>query len=40
MNYKCLLDMSCMIRLSLTTLVGANYKSAQVKVLHIVIQDL
>jgi len=40
MNPKCLLDMSCMISLSFATVVAANYISAEIKVLHIVIQDL
>jgi len=40
MNRKWLLDMSYMIRLSLAKVVAANYISEEVKVLHIIIQDL
>jgi hypothetical protein len=39
MNRKCFLDMSYMLRLSILTIVAANYISANVKVLHIIIQD-
>jgi hypothetical protein len=39
-NCKRLLDMSYMVRLSLAAIVAANYISADVKVLHIIIQDL
>jgi len=40
MNRKWLLDMGYLFRLSLATIVAANYISEEVKVLHIVIQDL
>jgi hypothetical protein len=40
MNRKWLLDLSYMIRSSLATVVATNCISADVKVLHIVIQDL
>ena len=39
MNGKCFLDMRYMLRLSILTIVAANYISANVKVLHIIIQD-
>jgi hypothetical protein len=40
MNRKWLLHMSYLIRLRLAKVVAANYITAEVKVLHIVIQDL
>jgi hypothetical protein len=40
MNREWLLDMSYLVRLSLATVVAANYITAEVKVLHIVIEDL
>jgi hypothetical protein len=40
MNDKWLLIMSYVIRLSVVTVVMANYISADVKILHIIIQDL
>jgi hypothetical protein len=40
MNHKWLLDMSYLLRLNLATLVTANYISEELKVLHVVIQDL
>jgi hypothetical protein len=40
MNRKWLLDMGYLFRLSLVTVAATNCISAEVKVLHIVIQDL
>jgi hypothetical protein len=40
MNRKWLLDMSYLLPWSLATVVAANYISEELKVLHIVIQDL
>jgi hypothetical protein len=40
MNGKCFLDMSYLFRSGLATVVAANYISEELKVLHIVIQDL
>ncbi len=40
MNPKWFLDGGYLIRLSVAAVVAAHYISAEVKVLHIVIQDL
>jgi hypothetical protein len=40
MDRKWLLDVSYLFRLNLTTVVAANYISEELKVLHVVIQDL
>jgi hypothetical protein len=40
MDHKWLLDMGYVFRLNLAALVTANYISEELKVLHVVIQDL